>query len=372
MRVFFIARNSPPVIGGAEKLNYELSQRLKEQINLKLIANKRGKYSPIFYIGSFFKVLFGKRVDVIFLSDALLSPLIPAFKIFKRKPIVVKVHGLDITFSNKLYQFFIPKFVNMANRIICISRATKEECVKRGVNQDKCTVIPIGINPGKIHQDRTKENLKREVAEKLKINFDNKKIILSVGALVERKGVYWFIKNVIYRMLKIRKNFIYLIVGGEIYRGKIKNITYKGKIEDIIEKESLKNYIIILGKISNNMLDLLYNISDIFVMPNIPVEGDMEGFGIVAIEAASYGLPVVASGLEGIKDAVQNNKNGFLINPGDSSEFIKVIDKLLKKGEKRKEFGEKARRFTLEIYDWDKIIQKYIGEFRPLVSKHKF
>lgn len=83
---------------------------------------------------------------------------------------------------------------------------------------------------------------------------------------------------------------------------------YKEKIKGIIDKYNLEKYVFMLGKVDDKILKLLYNTSDIFVIPNIPVVGDMEGFGIVALEVASCGVPVVASKLEGIKEAVQDGK----------------------------------------------------------------
>ena len=116
-----------------------------------------------------------------------------------------------------------------------------------------------------------------------------------VGRLVERKGIYWFIKNV---FPKLDKNYIFLIMG-------------KGqeelKIKELIKSLKLQDRIIMLGRAPDDLKRLLYNASDIFIMPNIPVEGDMEGFGTVTIEAASCGLPVITSNLEGINNQAKLN-----------------------------------------------------------------
>ena len=59
-------------------------------------------------------------------------------------------------------------------------------------------------------------------------------------------------------------------------------------------------------------------------MPNIKVQGDMEGFGIVAIEATSIGLPVIASSIEGIKDAIVDNETGALVESENVNNFLKM------------------------------------------------
>lgn len=351
MKVLFAARNYPPNVGGAEKLNYDLARYLSKFVELDVIPNRFGKYSPIFHFYVFLRVLF-KKVDVIFLSDTLLAPLIPLLKILKRKPVIIKVHGLDITYPNRLYQLFIPMFTNMADKIICISEATKYECIKRGIDPDKCTVIPVGIEPNEIYLNKDKQELRNIVAKKLKLDLHNKKILLSVGRLVERKGFHWFVENVIPKLIEREENLIYLIAGDGPYRE---------IIEEIITNHHLEDYVKLLGKVDDETLRLLYNVVDIFVMPNIPVEGDMEGFGIVILEAASCGVPVVASNLEGIRDAIVEEKNGFLVKVYDVDEFIKIINRLLRDNKKERNLS-RIRNFTLNYFNWDIIAKNYISE----------
>ncbi len=88
-------------------------------------------------------------------------------------------------------------------------------------------------------------------------------------------------------------------------------------------------------------------------MPNILVKGDMEGFGIVAIEASSCGLPVIASNLEGIKDAVINGKTGWLVQPYNSKEFIRKI-------ESKPISIKTVRSTTINKFNWDKIALNYL------------
>jgi len=362
IKVVFIARHFPPGIGGAEKLNYDLAQKLKEKTDLVLIANKGNKLSPLFILSSFFRALRVKKPDLFFLTDAVVSPLILLIKIFKRKPVIIKVHGLDITFDNKVYQLIIPRLVNWADKVICISKATKKECIKRGIKESKCEVINVGINPPPLDKFN-KGKLKKDMERKIKINLFNKKIIISVGTLVKRKGVYWFIQEVITRLVQRRKDFIYLIIGDIIYKGKRDELDYKKEIIKLIQSKNLTEKVFLLGRVDNRILENLYKITDIFVMPNIPVHGDMEGFGIVNLEAASYGLPVVASNLEGITEAVQDDKNGFLVEPQNANKFIKIINNLLDDEQLRIDFGRRAKDFTLSHYSWGKIIEEYLNLF---------
>jgi len=353
MRVLFIARNYPPYVGGAERLNYELAQNLQKFVDVDVLPNRFGKYSPLFHVYSLFKILLSKdRFDIVLLSDAYLAPIIPIIKKIIKKPVVIKVHGLDITASNRVYQFFVPKFVNMADRIVCISGATKEECIKRGVFPDKCRVILIGIDK---ERQKTYSDSKN-----LQLNVTHKSVLLSVGRLVRRKGIHWFVENVIPKLVEKDKDFIYLIAGDGPYR-KV--------IENIISEKELEKYVRILGKVSDEDLELLYNIADIFIMPNIPVEGDMEGFGIVILEASSHGVPVIASNLEGIRDAVVNGKTGILVEPLNPDMFAREILKMIEAVRENRKIKKKIRRMVLKRYGWSKISQKYYSTFALLTKK---
>lgn len=368
IRIIFVARHFPPAVGGAEKLNFELVRRLENYTCLIPIVNRKNKFSPLFLLKGLIHCLGARKVDLFFLTDAALSILIPPLKLFKKVPVIVKVHGLDVTFDNRLYQLIIPYLLKMADKIVCISEATKLECLKRGIRPNRCVVIPIGIEKPVFPKRGYKGAKSRG---QLKPDLRKKKMILSVGALVERKGVYWFIKNVVEPLSRKRKDFIYVVVGGEVYKGKAKEKGYKAKIEDLIKQKSLSDYVVLLGRIDFPALEALYNRAAVFVMPNIPVPGDMEGFGIVNLEAAAHRIPVVAANLEGIKDAIQDKKNGFLIKPKDASGFIRTISNLLDNDKMRLNFGRRAQAFTLSRYSWDKIIQRYLNLFKDVVKEHK-
>ncbi|MBA7629508.1 GDP-mannose-dependent alpha-(1-6)-phosphatidylinositol monomannoside mannosyltransferase [subsurface metagenome] len=356
MNILFITRKFPPMKGGMEKVAYGLYKHLSEITNVELIKwGGSNKWLPLvlpyFLIKSFW-IMFTKKIDAIYLQDGLLSPLGLILKMF-RKPVVITIYGLDIVYKNKFYQFLIPRCIKRLDKIICISQATKQECIKRKIPEEKITVIPPGISD-EFYINEDKNKLRSELENKFKIHITNKKIILSVGRLVKRKGFHWFVENVIPKLLKQINEFVYLIAGDGIFRERIKNT---------ITNNGLEEHVILLGKVDDEALKLLYNASDIFIMPNIPVEGDMEGFGIVALEATSCGLPVIVSKLEGIKDAIKDRKNGFLVETYDSNGFINILTKLLENDKKREEFGEMVRKFSLENYNWVKIAKRYIDIF---------
>ena len=354
-RVLFITRAYPPVVGGMEKLSYEVTTGVSKLTESYIIANRKGKKNlPFFVPYAFFKSVYiipKKKIDVIHVSDPVLAPVGYFLKKLFGKKVAVTIHGLDITLDNKIYQTVIPPFLKKLDKYICISSYTKGLALNAGLNKDKCVVIPVGVDPDEFILKE--KNLREKLSKETNIDLKGKKILLSVGHLVERKGVRWFIENV---MPKLDKKFVYLVIGGY---GNLSKGDELERYKKIAKEKGVGDRVFLLGKVSDRVLKLAYNSVDIFVMPNIKVKGDAEGFGMVAVEASSCGVPVVASNIEGIKDAVVDGKNGYLVESGNAKSFIKELSKngILKKK------SNSFRRFTKGNYSWEKISEKYLEGF---------
>src|SRR5207302_8010578 len=121
----------------------------------------------------------------------------------------------------------------------------------------------------------------------------------------------------------------------------------EGPLRELIETRiaslHLGDHVVLLGRVDDDTLRAAYHVTDLFVMPNIPVQNDIEGFGLVALEAAAAGRYVVASKLDGIPEAIIPGENGTLLDPLDSEAFATTILDLLADDEKRIALGEKAR-----------------------------
>ncbi len=345
MKILFLTRKYPPSVGGMENQSYNLIKHFKK-INKDtfVVANKYGnKFLPIFIPYSFFKSLHlikKNKITHLHLGDGLLALEGYLIKKLTNIKTAITIHGLDITYKNKVYQKFIPKYVNKLDKIICVSNFTKNECLKRNIISKKCVVIPNGINPDQFIIKKSKRELRNKLAEKLNLNLEDKKILLSVGRLIKRKGIGWFVADVV---PNLEDRFLYLVCGDGPERIDIKNFVIKNE---------LVNKVTLLGKVDFETLKLLYNCADFFIMPNIKVDGDIEGFGIVALEAASCGVPVVASNIDGIKDAVYEGKTGLLINERDINSFLRVL--------KSKSLNKQKVICTIKNnFNWKDIAKKY-------------
>ncbi|MBU4502348.1 MAG: glycosyltransferase family 4 protein [Nanoarchaeota archaeon] len=360
MKVIFITRKYPPSVGGMQKLSHNVIHNFPELKNAEVISWGRSQKGLIFFIPwAFLKSLYlliSKKIDLIQFDDAALSFMGYILKKMFKVPIVIRVHGLDLTYKNKLYQFMLNKTLKEFDKIICISEAAKNIVINKGIEKSKCCIIHCGVDVSKWRLFNNRNSLINKLEKELEVDLSDKFLLLSVGRLVERKGVHWFIKNV---FRKLDKHCMFLIASsGEEER----------KIKELIESLNLEDKILMLGKVSDETLKLLYNSADAFIMPNIPIKGDIEGFGIVAIEAASCGLPVIASDLEGVKDAIKEGENGFLVEPLNAKDYIKKINDLMNM-KNVSDFSKKQIEYTHKNYDLKNISQEYYELFKEILKK---
>jgi len=351
MKLLFIARTYPPLVGGMERFAYNFYNSYKKLGDIDLLSNPGGTKTliPFFFKAVYFLIKNSKNYDVTHFSDAILSPIIPVIRVFSKAKISFTVHGLDVVYSRYGYQFLIPFFLRKADKIFAVSHYTLEQCKRLGISSKNLAVIPNCINTEKYPPCSQLEIDKFEKKFNAKLN--GKKILLTVGRLIKRKGHAWFIANV---FCELPENYIYVIAGfGPEYE----------HIKNIVQELNLDNRVHLLGHISDEEKNCLYQISNIFIMPNMSVVNDQEGFGIVAIEAGSYGLPVIASDIEGIRDAIIEGSTGHLIKEKDVQAFTKAI--MFHNID-----TSTLRNRVLSNFDCTEITKRYIREFESLTGKN--
>ena len=343
--ILFITRNYPPKVGGLETYSFNLIEAFISRMKTcKITLSKSKKHLIWFFPKSLFEALFVIRkfsVSHVHLCDGSLAPLGLILKSLSDVKTSITIHGLDITFSNFVYQKLIPRSVEKMDRIVCVSRATREEVKKRvSLSSQSCAVIPNGIIPDEMFLKSPKLELQKRFESATGLKLTRQKKLFTIGHLVKRKGVAWFVANV---MPKLPSDYSYLVAGEGPERV---------AIECAVATHRLEKRVFLLGEISDELRNVLYNLSDIFVMPNITVPSDVEGFGIVALEAGSCGLPVVATNIQGLRDAVIEGKTGFLITEGYVQGFVERIKNMsLKK--------ENVRICLNETFAWSRIFRDY-------------
>lgn len=354
IRVIFISHTFPPIVGGVETQNYELSEWLPKHAEVKLIANRKRWLLPLFLLYAPLRALLSyNSYDVLLLGSGILGNACWLVKKLTKKPVVIVTHGLDLTWKNKIYQkLWVKNFIPCADKLIAVGNETIRAGVEHGIPKEKFVFIPNGVDTEKHFGIHDRGELEKIIGEKI----EGKKFILTSGRLAKRKGVAWFVRTV---MPLLDENVVYIIAGDG---------PDKKNIQDAVSETKLENRIKMLGYVTDEVRDTLFNTCDIFVQPNIKVTGDLEGFGISVIEAASCQTPVIAADLEGLKDAIKNGKNGFLIEPGNAQRYAEKINSILSDNDFRIQFGKQAREYVVENYSWKIIAKNYIEEIEKVIN----
>lgn len=362
MRILFLSKSYPPTLGGIENQNFELAQALKKQTRITVIANTRGKkFLPFFLLYAFFRSIpLLRKHDVILLGDGVLAPLGVVLSIFAPSKIYASIiHGLDITFSQKksllglIYKMINIPSLCVLDHIIAVGNQTITEAVKAGIPRKICTFVPNGIDPHHVSVGRTRKDLEKLLERKLENTF----VILRVGRFVEHKGVEWFLRNV---LPYLPDDVIFVGAGGLVQSKKAGDGNFFPQCKKTIQELKLQTRVHLLTDLAWKDMQTLYNTADIVVSPNIRIPGSMEGFGINAIEAGACARPVVASDLDGLKDAIVEGENGTLIEPENAEIWIKTLRELLDDKEKRDALGKSAQSYVLKHFTREKMAQRYL------------
>ena len=347
MRVLFVTRKYPPKIGGMESLSYALTTGFAEPKTI--IALGRSQLHLIWFLPYVIArvALSAHRYDVIHLGDAMLGAAGFLPRLFG-KPVAVSVHGLDLTFPPWIYQSYLKAFLH-ADAFIANSESTKRLAEGRGLTPVQAISIGVperyfGVSRA-THRDAELEQRRA-----------GRTVLITVGRLRRRKGAAWFVRHVLPKL----PGAFYVIVGVGIDHDEIVRAAADAGVSAAVW---------LVGSVSDaRLLDLLGS-SDVFVMPNIAVPGDVEGFGIVAIEASASGLPVVASRLEGIPDAISDGNNGQLVPAADAEAYVNALSPLLADPTERARRGRQGRAYTEQHNAWPRIIEQYAASFRGLLRR---
>ncbi len=288
-------------------------------------------------------------------------------RIFKIKIISI-AYGLDLLVRNILS--FRTYYFRNADKIILITHQTKELIKKiHHLNEDKLEVIYVGVDTESLKVKETKLELRKE------FNIPtNEFVILSVGRHIPRKNFQLVLKALnkinklsfyydafLNRFVSIKyinhyKIKYYLIGEGE------ETVVLKRLTEDL----NLKNQVVFLGRCDINTRNKYYKMADLFIMPSITKKDDIEGFGIVFLEANYFKVPVIGTATGGMSEAIVNRKTGFLIKQNDTYDLVNKIIFLYNNEAKRKEMGENGFNRVITNFRWENIIRNYINLFNKL------
>ena len=262
---------------------------------------------------------------------------------FRRVPVVLNFHGAELLLAKKKKWIrpILKTFIKKADLVIANSTFTAS--VVKSIYDRDVEVLPYGTT------------LRASVDCRPRNSGRNDKFrVLFVGRHIERKGIEYLIKAA--AALDPDKFEVRIAGQGDITE----------KLKELAAKEAPRQ-VVFLGKLPKEELEKEYETADCFVLPAIiDQRGDTEGLGVVLIEAAEYGLPIIASRVGGITDVVIDNETGLLVNEKSPQELAKSITLLYNDSNLSKTLSENCRKHVNEFFSWDRITAKQIELYKKL------
>jgi phosphatidyl-myo-inositol dimannoside synthase len=296
-----------------------------------------------------------ERIDAILFSSPVTAQLAIGFGPWlKRRGVRLATitYGLDLTATHPAWRALVAATLRRMDDVFAISRATADAALARGAAPDRVRVVPCGVDVGRFPPVRDRAAERRRLLAWLAsagYSVDGDALLVAgVGRHVRRKGFAWFVEQV---MPLLPADVVFLLAGDG---------PETPDIRDTVERTGLGERVRMLGRVAEDELAALYRGADLFVMPNVSVPGDMEGFGVVALEAGLAGLPTVAAGIEGILDAVTDGANGDLVPAGGARAFADAIARYRGAPAHLAERSARAREWVASRFGWSAVSDLFV------------
>lgn len=265
--------------------------------------------------------------------------------------LVVVVHGLEVTRKMSwLKRRWLIQTLNSADRIIAVSRFTREQVISRyPVSPDKVSVLPNGVDPKEFYPGADTTSLRK------RYGLEEKKVILTLARLKERKG-HDKVIEALPKVLERVPNAHYLISG-------VKKGDYYERIQRQVTELGLENHVTFTGYVAPEEINQFYNLCDVYIMPSREVEGvgDTEGFGITFLEANACGKPVIGGRSGGVVDAIEDGKTGYLVDPLSVEEIADKLICILSDSRLAETLGKNGLARVNDRYTWMEITKRLLS-----------
>jgi phosphatidylinositol alpha-1,6-mannosyltransferase len=281
--------------------------------------------------------LWNSRIDLVICGHIHLLPAAWLVTRLRGARLILIIHGLEAWTPS--HKYLAKWFARRVDAFIAVSKYSAERFTKwSGVSMNRAFILPNCVDLQKFRpQGRDPTLIARH-------DLKSSKVILTVGRLVSEDRYKGFdpVIEVMPELIRRFGNLKYMIVGDGPDRQRL-----EAKVDGL----GLANHVIFAGYVPESEKPAYYNLADVYAMPS---RG--EGFGIVLLEAAACGVPIVGSQVDGSREALLDGKLGQLVDPGDRSQLIQTITKTLEDGSSRlrseliENFATEA--FKARVHGW--------------------
>lgn len=245
-----------------------------------------------------------------------------------------------------------------ASRVLAVSRFTAAWVQEAGVHPERIEIVHPGCDVEVFRPHTPNGALRNSALGKEQLRGP---LILSVGNLVSRKG-HDMVIRALPRLLAAIGDVTYLIVGDGPFRP---------ELERLASEIGVRERVIFAGRVTDEQLPDLYALCNVFVLASRERSEwcDVEGFGMVYLEAGATGKPVVAGRSGGIGDAVVDGETGVLADPLSPDAIALSIEMLLKNPELARRMGRQGRERTVRKFSWSAVGKRLREILREVVEE---
>ncbi|NOR68345.1 MAG: glycosyltransferase [Methylomarinum sp.] len=262
-------------------------------------------------------------------------------------PVTITLRGTEVPlskFPSRRCRMMIA--LKNATKVFSVSNSLKDHVVALGANKDKIEVVGNGIDISKFYPiDKSIARDKLDIPQSVKV-------MVSVGALVDRKGFHRVIE-VMPALVDKFPNLILLIIGGDSPEGGIRET-----LESQVQRLNLQKYVRFLGTIAAEELKTPLSAADVFVLATAN-----EGWANVFLEAMACGLPVITTDVGGNQEVVKGDHLGAIVPFGKPNALEMALIKALERQWKNEAILSYAQENT-----WDKRVSVLVKNFKQLVN----
>lgn len=370
-RILLITRNLPPLLGGMERLNWHLIDELGRTNDVHVIGPAEAASQapgmatfhtvPLRPTWKFllmaaitaFRTIRSFPPSAVLAGSGLTAPVAWLAARLCGARAVTYIHGLDITTRHPLYRAIWLPAIRRMDAVICNSHSTWQFALEAGVKEERLALVyPGARTPIPEYPPEDIANFRKQH------DVSDRPILISVGRLTNRKGLLEFVLHGLPRVISMAPDAALLVVG-DSPKDALHAHAHAQSRESILEAArtvGVEGAIRFVGPITDHdRLCIAYQAANVHVFPVRNIPGDAEGFGMVAIEAATNGLPTVAFATGGVVDAVEHYTSGYLVPPHD---YERLADAIVRAMENRpsleagcREHGQKFswQRFGAEV-----------------------
>jgi glycosyltransferase involved in cell wall biosynthesis/SAM-dependent methyltransferase len=304
--------------------------------------------APLFLIAAFLKLLTvtGKqKSQVIHVHWVVPNGVIAALVAkIRRIPFVVSLHGSDIFLAHKKWLFgMAARWVfSQAAGVTACSPDLKKKALELGA-PEATVLLAWGADPAIFKPAENQETLRRP------LGWGQGIILTTLGRMVYKKGFDVLLKAL--PPLIDRHPNLQVVIGGD---GPLRKDLMK-----LAESLGISGSVLFPGRIPWNEVPDFLAAADIFVLPSVQdASGNLDGLPTVLLEAMGCGSAIVASDIGGVPLALQDHKNGLLVQPGSAAELTQALSGLLQDAKLRESLGKAARQTVVDDLNWERVGQR--------------